>query len=424
RRSPCSVNPRCSPTWPASVSASSAARATSTAPARTASFAARRLVVSTVGITSGVELVGDGAHDGGDLRRLGALRVATGAEPVAGPVEQLDEVLDDRDHVLGRLALGARHRRRRVEHRHRERLLAATAVGDAELHPRARARRRGARRHRGRVEEDLTAVVGRDETEAAVGVEELDLAGGHVFLPVGDGARVSAPTARSRWTNHKRTCVRGRYRSGPVRRAGVGAPPPGPGTSITTMAGTTELADLFREADDDWLAALLADRPDLARPMPQSLTALASQAGSRASASRALATSTAPEVTVLEAVVTLTASGGTTTLAALADALGGAAVAPVVERLRTRALLLGDDETLAAAPGVPGAGGPTPLGPGPPLRALDVRADAGWPTTPSALRTVLADAPEGARRLLDALTWGPPVGTLGTELPPAARWLL
>ncbi len=190
------------------------------------------------------------------------------------------------------------------------------------------------------------------------------------------------------------------------------------------MAGTTELADLFREADDDWLAALLADRPDLARPVPQSLTALASRAGSRASASRALATSTAPEVTVLEAVVTLTASGGTTTLAALADALGGAAVAPVVERLRTRALLLGDDETLAAAPGVREAVGPTPLGLGPPLRALDVRADAGWPTTPSALRTVLADAPEGARRLLDALTWGPPVGTLGTELPPAARWLL
>src|SRR5699024_3814655 len=41
-----------------------------------------------------------------------------------------------------------------------------------------------------------------------------------------------------------------------------------------------------------------------------------------------------------------------------------------------------------------------------------------------AVRSVRAQAPEAARRMLDALTWGPPVGTVAGEVPPGARWLL
>src|SRR5699024_9657651 len=48
----------------------------------------------------------------------------------------------------------------------------------------------------------------------------------------------------------------------------------------------------------------------------------------------------------------------------------------------------------------------------------------GWPTTPPAVRSRLAKAPEPARRMLEALTWGPPVGTVSHDIPPGARWLL
>lgn len=183
------------------------------------------------------------------------------------------------------------------------------------------------------------------------------------------------------------------------------------------------LADALRAADDDWLAALLEHRPDLARPVPPSLTALAGRAGTRSSAARALAALDAAALTVLEAVVVLCEDRGRVGVDELASALDGD-VGATVERLRDRALLLGDDAGLWPAPGVADAVGPSPLGLGPRLRSLGARTDDGWPTTVPALRTVLASAPDGARTLLEALTWGPAVGTLGTDVPPAARWLL
>ncbi|GAB2605822.1 helicase-associated domain-containing protein [Pseudactinotalea suaedae] len=184
-----------------------------------------------------------------------------------------------------------------------------------------------------------------------------------------------------------------------------------------------ELAEALRAADDRWLAALLEHRSDLGRPVPSSVTALAARAGTRASAGRALAALDARDLTTLEALVVLCDDGRPTTLAALSGGLGIDAAAAVA-RLRDRALVVGEDGAIKPAPGVAEAVGPTPLGLGPRLRALEIRGYEGWPTTAPALRTLLGAAPEGARTLLDALTWGPPVGTLGTEVPPAARWLL
>ncbi|WP_420112979.1 helicase-associated domain-containing protein [Pseudactinotalea sp.] len=184
-----------------------------------------------------------------------------------------------------------------------------------------------------------------------------------------------------------------------------------------------ELAEAFRAAEDGWLAALLDRRPDLARPVPSSLTALAGRAGTRASAARALAGLDALHLSTLEAIVVISDGGRPVTLDALTSGLGFDATG-AASQLRDLALVLGDDDALAPAPGVADAIGPTPLGLGPRLRSLDVGGVEGWPTTAPALRTLLASAPEPARRLLDALTWGPPVGTLGTELPPAAAWLL
>ncbi|WP_156251666.1 helicase-associated domain-containing protein [Pseudactinotalea terrae] len=183
------------------------------------------------------------------------------------------------------------------------------------------------------------------------------------------------------------------------------------------------LVEALRAADDAWLAALLERRPDLARPVPSSLTAMAARAGTRASASRAVATLDVRDLTALEALVVMCGGGGTTTVSALTTGLG---VDPEgsLERLRALALVLGADDALMPAPGAAEAVGPTPLGLGPRLRSLQVSSFEGWPTTVPALRTLMGSAPEGARKLLEALTWGPPVGTLGTEMPPAARWLL
>lgn len=184
----------------------------------------------------------------------------------------------------------------------------------------------------------------------------------------------------------------------------------------------SELARLVRHADDDWLAALIERRADLARPIPPSLAALAARAATRGSAGRAIAQLPVPDLVALEAVAVLTAGRGHVAVATLSAATGFDA-REAVQRLRADVLLLGEDE-VALAPGVAEAIGAAPLGLGPSLRALGVRQDDGWPTTPTALRTVLEQAPEGARTLLQALTWGPAVGTLGVELPPAARWLL
>lgn len=188
------------------------------------------------------------------------------------------------------------------------------------------------------------------------------------------------------------------------------------------MGTTADLAHAFRSADDAWLARLLLDRPDLARPSPGSLSALATRAGSRGSASRAIATLTAPELAALEAVVVLNEAGHAVEPSSV-DAALGLGAAPLLDRLRGLALVLGA-ETLVPAPGVVEAVGDSPLALGPSLRTLGVRLDEGWPTTPAALAAVLDRGPQEARRLVDALAAGPAVGTLGTTVPAPARWLL
>jgi hypothetical protein len=60
-----------------------------------------------------------------------------------------------------------------------QRLLAALALGDAELHPLAGLERGEAGRERRGVDEDVAAVVLREEAEALLGVVPLDLAGRH-----------------------------------------------------------------------------------------------------------------------------------------------------------------------------------------------------------------------------------------------------
>ena len=236
--------------------------------------------------------------------------------------------------------------------------------------------------------------------------------------------------------------------------AGHAAAVPGaaPGVDADGATGRHALADALTARSDDELAALLRARPDLASPAPSSFVALAARAATRTSVERALATLDATELAVAEAAVALapmvaapatglgaddvaTAIGLPTgpvaaalgTLEHLALLVAGRPVQSLVEALGPYPAGLGP--TLAnlgeasAAPGTTGTSGTT--------ATSGVPATSGTPTTPAApatredLAAVLADAPPAARRTLDALTWGPPVGTTGAaQLPAGAAWLV
>ncbi|WP_147916086.1 helicase-associated domain-containing protein [Ruania zhangjianzhongii] len=193
--------------------------------------------------------------------------------------------------------------------------------------------------------------------------------------------------------------------------------------SRTPTAGSSpDLAEAVRTWDDERLDHLLRRRPDLARPAPSSLTALASRAGARASVSRALTTLDAPTLGVLETIVVLAESRPPTR--ADVEAAGSQDPTEQVAELVQLALVLETGDQLTPVPVLRETLGPHPLGLGPRLADLGVPPAEGWPTTPRAVRSALAKAPEPARRMLEALTWGPPVGTVSHDIPPGARWLL
>lgn len=201
------------------------------------------------------------------------------------------------------------------------------------------------------------------------------------------------------------------------RRRLVQMPGPVPPTSTSP-----DLAEVLCAWDDDQLEQLLSRRPDLARPAPSSIAALASRAGARASVARAVATLDAPALVTLEALVVL-AEAQQPSRQRLAAALAGPGDAPLQDLLDL-ALVVEGAHGLIPASAAAESLSPHPLGLGPRLGELGVPPAEGWPTTPQAVRSVRKQAPEAARRMLDALTWGPPVGTVSHDIPPGARWLL
>jgi hypothetical protein len=200
----------------------------------------------------------------------------------------------------------------------------------------------------------------------------------------------------------------------------------------------------LRERGESELAALLEVRPDLATPPPSSVPSLAARAASRVSLDRALADLDAWSLQVLEAVLGLGDGARATDLASAVGATDEE-IEPIVRSLLDRALLWTADPVavanlnavaLAATPGLNDVLGPYPAGLGPPLAATLTRrspaslarlaedlglAEPGGATPPvAAVAQHLADpatvtdllkrAPGTARRVLTALTWGPPVG--------------
>lgn len=191
----------------------------------------------------------------------------------------------------------------------------------------------------------------------------------------------------------------------------------------------------LRERSDDELVALLRSRPDLASPSPATLSSLAVRATSRSSLERALAGVDASVLQVLEAVVALSDPGPVTAaeLPAAVGATDEAGVELVQRALRLAVvgtLVYPDSDTpdapLQPSPGLAEILGPYPAG----LASADAGIRRGTPPEPvdlDDLPTLLATAPAGARPVLDALLWGPPVGLApsnSTAAAAAVDWLL
>lgn len=236
-------------------------------------------------------------------------------------------------------------------------------------------------------------------------------------------------------------------------------------------AATRHFADDLRQRSDTALAALLRARPDLAAPSPSTLRSLAARASSRASLERALARADALTLQILEAVLALepvlrpppgpqapqevaergadpSRMGRPLDADVVTWALGGspedrALVEPAVRSAVEQALLWdaggegGVSADLRTAPGLDELLGPNPAGLGPHLDPVPdglseavghaLRSAAGGSETAAALDALLAGAPPGARAILDALAWGPPVGVVppaGTRPRDAVNWLV
>lgn len=191
----------------------------------------------------------------------------------------------------------------------------------------------------------------------------------------------------------------------------------------------------LRERSDDELVALLRSRPDLASPSPATLSSLAVRATSRSSLDRALSTVDASVIQVLEAVVALS-DPGPITAADLPVALGaaddaGVALVERALRLAVVGALVYPDSPDADAPLLPSPGLAEILGLYPaglaPADAGVRRGPTPEPIDLTDLPTLLESAPTGARPVLDALLWGPPVGLApsnSTAAAAAVDWLL
>lgn len=207
--------------------------------------------------------------------------------------------------------------------------------------------------------------------------------------------------------------------AGPASPGGPGFAPsvPGPGgpgdpPTLDERPLARSLADDIRGRTDSQLRDLLLRRPDLARPVPADLGALAARASTRASVQRCLDSLDQAHLHVIEAAVVLGDP-------VLPDRVGGAldtdaaGVGGLVDDLWVAALVWRSPEGLRVVRAVAEALGPHPAGLGPPLVDLDrsgalTKQLAG----PTGIREAAAEAPPGARAVLDRLVWGPPVGIL------------
>ncbi|HYX96930.1 MAG TPA: helicase-associated domain-containing protein [Geodermatophilus sp.] len=179
------------------------------------------------------------------------------------------------------------------------------------------------------------------------------------------------------------------------------------------------LASWLRTRSDEQLAALLAARPDVARPAPSDVVALASRLAVPVSVDRALDELDAATLQVLDVVLLADTDGvDAADLPAALPAVPDDVLQGAVDRLTTRALLWGDDVLHAPEPVRRAVRYPAGLG----RRASELRL-----TLPTDLPKALAELAAEERDVLERLAGDRPVGHLpdtdGSAASPARRLL-
>src|SRR5215211_3837268 len=164
------------------------------------------------------------------------------------------------------------------------------------------------------------------------------------------------------------------------------------------------LAAWLRTRSDDHLCALLAARPDVARPAPSDVVALASRLAVPISVDRALDELDAATLQVLDVVLLAPTDGQPAEdLVAELSEVPEDVVAAAVEELTSRALLWGDDVLRAPDPVRRAVRYPAGLG----RRAVELRVQL-----PADLAAAVGELEPEERAVLERLAGERPVGHL------------
>lgn len=165
------------------------------------------------------------------------------------------------------------------------------------------------------------------------------------------------------------------------------------------------LAEDIRHRSDEELVALLELRPDLARPQPADLTALAARASTRASTARAIDHLDAPHLAALQACAIATVDP-----AAVAELLGTDAgrATTLIDDLTRAALVWSSDTGPEIARTATEVLGPTPAGLGPTAATLTH-------PLPDDLDAAIAEAGEESLTVLRRISWHGPTAALPAD---------
>ncbi|MGW0226811.1 helicase-associated domain-containing protein [Actinopolymorpha singaporensis] len=162
------------------------------------------------------------------------------------------------------------------------------------------------------------------------------------------------------------------------------------------------LPETLRGFDDDALAELFRNRPDLMTPLPSDLAQLATRSTTRSSLARTLDQLDRRALAVLEAFVVLPRPASEAEVRALAG-LPDPRVKATLAQLRGLALVWGPRDALEVPVALADLLGPYPAGLGPPAEHDDL-ADG------ERIAALLAEAGPEARAVAERLAAGPPVG--------------